>query len=91
MVNGQSSFFNDQVLTQKEEDKVKLENRKMVDNLMPNLVSMGLKDALYLAENMGLKVEVKGRGSVRSQSIQAGSRISKGQKVILEMSFIDEL
>ncbi|MBN1183682.1 MAG: transpeptidase family protein [Bacteroidales bacterium] len=83
--------LSDWVLTQKNEDKVKLENRKMVNNLMPNLVSMGLKDALYLAENMGLKVEVRGRGSVRSQSIQAGSRISKGQKVILEMSFIDEL
>ncbi len=29
---------------------------------MPNVKGMGLKDALYLLENMNLKVAVKGRG-----------------------------
>ena len=30
--------------------------------IMPNVKGMGLKDALYLLENMGLKVSVKGKG-----------------------------
>jgi cell division protein FtsI (penicillin-binding protein 3) len=37
--------------------------------LMPNVKGMGLKDALYLLETMGMKVSVKGRGKVFSQSL----------------------
>ena len=61
----------------------------MIDNLVPNVVSMGLKDAVYLLENAGLKVVVDGRGSVKSQSIAPGTRIQPGQKIKLEMSFTE--
>jgi cell division protein FtsI (penicillin-binding protein 3) len=50
---------------------------------------MGLKDALYLLENAGLKVDVVGRGSVKSQSIPPGTRIKKGERIKLEMSFTE--
>jgi cell division protein FtsI (penicillin-binding protein 3) len=79
----------DWISTQKTETEIKIHNRKMIDNLMPNVVSMGLKDALYLLENMGLEVKVNGRGSIRKQSIPAGSRVERGQKVVLEMSFVE--
>lgn len=69
--------------------KVMLGNKRIINNLMPDLVSMGLKDALYIIENMGLQVEVRGRGSIRHQSIAPGTRISKGQRLILEMSFTE--
>ena len=49
-----------------------------VKGVMPNVNGMGLKDALYLLGNAGLKPRVKGSGKVTSQSIQAGSRIGKG-------------
>lgn len=51
--------------------------------LMPNVVGMGLKDAIYLLENKGLAVEVKGRGRVVDQSLSAGLAFNKGQKVQL--------
>ena len=54
---------------------------------MPNVKGMGVKDALFILENMGLSVELKGRGTVLSQSINSGSRISNGDLVTLEMSF----
>ena len=54
--------------------------------VMPNVKGMGLKDALYLLESMGLKVSVKGRGKVMNQSIEAGSALSKEMKVLLELS-----
>jgi cell division protein FtsI (penicillin-binding protein 3) len=76
-------------VTDREDDKVILANKRIINNLMPDLVSMGLKDALYIIENMGLQVEVRGRGSVRHQSISPGTRISKGQRIILEMSFTE--
>jgi cell division protein FtsI (penicillin-binding protein 3) len=79
----------DWISTQKLEKEVRLNNKKYIDNLMPNVVTMGAKDALYLLENMGLQVEVIGRGSIRKQSVPAGTRVSRGQKVVLEMSFVE--
>lgn len=54
--------------------------------VMPNVKGMGLKDALYLLESMGVKVSVKGKGKVTSQSIEAGSSLTKEMKVVLELS-----
>ena len=52
---------------------------------MPNVVGMGLKDALYILESRGLKVRFSGSGSVRSQSIRAGERISAGATVSITL------
>ncbi len=52
---------------------------------MPGVKGMGMKDALFLLENMDLKVVARGRGKVRSQSISPGTEISKGQTVYLDM------
>lgn len=51
--------------------------------VMPSVLGMGLKDAIYLLENKGLAVEVKGRGRVVDQSLMAGMTFNKGQKVQL--------
>jgi cell division protein FtsI (penicillin-binding protein 3) len=75
------------VTTSKSDDHIELKNRKVIKNLVPNVVSMGLKDAVFLLENMGLRVEVKGRGSVRSQSIAPGTKAQAGERIKLEMSF----
>ena len=55
-------------------------------NLMPNLSGMTSMDALYLLENLGLQVELNGKGKVRKQSLKAGNEIKKNQKVILRLS-----
>jgi cell division protein FtsI (penicillin-binding protein 3) len=44
---------------------------------------MGLKDAVYLAENKGLKVIATGRGRVISQSLPPGTTFKKGQAITL--------
>ncbi|RYE17505.1 MAG: PASTA domain-containing protein, partial [Sphingobacteriales bacterium] len=49
-----------------------------VKGIMPNVMGMGLKDALYLIGNAGLKAQVLGKGKVVNQSIAQGSRIGKG-------------
>jgi cell division protein FtsI (penicillin-binding protein 3) len=54
--------------------------------LMPNVRGMGLKDALYLLENMGLKVTIKGKGKIITQSVAPGTALAKGINVILELS-----
>ncbi len=55
------------------------------NGLMPNVVGMGLKDALYILESRGLKVTFTGRGTVRRQSIMAGQAIRPEQKVTIEL------
>ena len=52
---------------------------------MPNVVGMGLRDALYLLESRGLKVHFTGKGTVRSQSIPAGRNIGEGHYVSLTL------
>lgn len=62
-------------------------SRKPVDaNRMPMLKGMVLKDAVYLCENMGLKISVKGRGKVTTQSIVPGQLIARGQLVNVELN-----
>ena len=53
--------------------------------IMPNVRGMGLKDALYLLENIGVKVTVRGKGKVTAQSIAPGSALVKGVWVTLEL------
>lgn len=52
-------------------------------NVMPNVVGMGLKDALYVLESRGLRVRFSGKGTVRSQSLRAGEKISAGGQVTI--------
>lgn len=55
------------------------------NSLMPNVVGMGLKDALYILESRGLDVHFSGSGTVRAQSIPVGRKISAGQNVSLTL------
>lgn len=50
-------------------------------DVMPDVMGMGLKDALYLLESRGLRVEFSGRGAVAAQSVAAGSEIKAGDEV----------
>lgn len=59
--------------------------KKVTDLLMPDVRGMGLKDALFLLENMGLKVQARGKGKIVSQSLQAGSALAKGLTVYVEL------
>lgn len=54
-----------------------------VGSVTPDVTGMGLKDAVFLLENQGFKTEVSGRGRVVNQSVPAGMRFNKGQKIIL--------
>jgi cell division protein FtsI (penicillin-binding protein 3) len=65
---------------------VAISSRPVAYELVPNVVGMGLMDALFLMESTGLKVLVEGRGTVRKQSITPGSQVRKGTSVRLNMS-----
>jgi cell division protein FtsI (penicillin-binding protein 3) len=54
--------------------------------IVPSVLGMGLKDAVYLLENKGLRVVASGRGRVYTQSLQAGTAFKKGQTVTLSLN-----
>ena len=68
-----------------EGEVVKLKDIVIREGLVPNVVGMGAKDAVYLLESVGLRVALNGLGRVSSQSISPGARVSKGQTVSLTL------
>jgi len=75
------------VQTTKVDESIQVDPLTIRENLVPNVREMGGKDAIYLLENAGLKVIIRGRGKVLEQSIPPGSRIVKGKTIVLTMSF----
>jgi len=58
---------------------------KTMHNVVPNLVGMGARDAVYQLESRGVKARVRGRGKVKSQSIYAGTTVKQGMVCELVM------
>ena len=52
-----------------------------VKGRMPNVKDMGLRDAMFLLGNAGLKARVSGSGKVYEQSIEPGTAINQGTVV----------
>lgn len=67
-------------------DTVSISDREIIENLVPEVVGMGLRDALYILENAGMQVRFSGRGVVRRQSIAPGLRIQPGSTIYLELN-----
>ena len=76
---------NEWISTRTGKDAIKIIHKKTQKGLVPNVVGMGLIDATYMLEKHGLFVQPVGSGIVREQSIKAGLRINKGQKIILQL------
>ena len=53
---------------------------------MPDVKGMGLKDALYLLENIHVQVLASGRGKVRSQSILPGTLLKKNETITIALN-----
>ena len=53
--------------------------------VIPNVIGMGARDAVYQLESRGVKVKLRGRGKVKSQSIFAGTSVKQGMVCELNM------
>ncbi|MDR0660115.1 MAG: transpeptidase family protein [Prevotellaceae bacterium] len=56
-----------------------------VKDVVPSVINMGLKDAIYILENLGLQVQLTGKGIIKRQSIQPGTKVVKGQNITLTL------
>jgi cell division protein FtsI (penicillin-binding protein 3) len=74
------------IITRTKQSSVEIAPRSIRENMVPNVVGMGLRDAIFLLENQGLRVKISGSGMVKNQSIKAGVRINQGQEINIELS-----
>lgn len=65
-------------------DSLLFDRRIVKNKVIPSVNGMGLRDALYLLENLGLKVRFSGYGKVKAQSIPAGTT-ARGQTISLRL------
>ncbi len=66
-------------------NNISLSLRDNDSELVPNVIGMGAKDAVYLLEQRGLRVALAGMGRVKTQSIPQGRKIQRGQTIRLQL------
>jgi cell division protein FtsI (penicillin-binding protein 3) len=69
-----------------ENDKPHLQSVSVVKGRVPDLQGMGAKDAMYLLGQLGLHVQLQGKGKVVKQNIAAGAIVKKGQLIRIELN-----
>lgn len=73
------------VKTKTNEKDMEAEKLAVYSNRVPDLKGMGAKDAMFLLGQLGLRVQVNGRGKVVSQDISEGSSVKKGQLIRIQL------
>ncbi len=74
------------IISLPESDTVSFKKRAINPTTIPDFKGMNLKDAVYIAEKMGLKFKIVGKGKITKQSIKPGTKINKSQKITLTLS-----
>ena len=58
---------------------------EIAPEVVPNVLGMTLRDAIFLLENYGLRVAHKGSGRITAQSISPGKKLLKGSNITLTL------
>ncbi|MCU0369034.1 MAG: PASTA domain-containing protein, partial [Cyclobacteriaceae bacterium] len=85
-VSNHSQTDEEWIKTARNGNSVLWRKNAVVKDIVPDVVGMTYRDALYLLEKSGLRVTYEGRGRVSQQSIMPGSRFSKGSRIYLRLS-----
>lgn len=73
------------IYTEQRDNSIDLKSRNIRKGLVPDVRGMGLRDALFLLENEGIRVRFTGIGKVKTQSIRYGTKSSPGMEIFLEL------
>ncbi len=73
------------VITNTNDKHVLMGSKVIPGGLVPNVIGMGLTDALFILESQGLVVKVIGSGVVKNQSLNPGTKLNKGKLIILDL------
>jgi len=69
----------------KQNDMIMLNDMEIPSETVPDVRGMGAADAVFILENAGLKVRIRGFGKVMEQSLSPGSGFTRGEYVYLTL------
>lgn len=81
-----SSAYTKWIVTRNVGNTVKYLPRRVIPGVVPNVIGMTAKDAVYLLESLGIKARILGRGIVTEQSVESGAAVSKNSTITLKLS-----
>jgi cell division protein FtsI (penicillin-binding protein 3) len=81
----QAAQHNGWAIWQQKNKQINITEQQIAKNTMPNMLGLAAKDAVFIAENLGLQIQMYGRGKVISQSIVSGAAIYRNQKLIIQL------
>ena len=84
-IPNQASTDEDWVIAQRKDNAVLWTTDEIAPEVVPNVLGMTLRDAIFLLENHGLNVNHKGRGRITAQSMLPGQKINKGSRISLTL------
>ena len=91
-LNGISKPFNDFAINGEwvtvettEDGETHIREAVLSPTIVPNVVGMDITDAIYILENMGIKTEFVGQGTVKEQSLPAGDTLKANSVIHLKL------
>jgi len=84
-ISNHSSSEEDWVRSSINGNSINWKKNTIGQGIVPDVQGMTFRDALYLLEQAGLKVIYEGKGRVVSQSITAGGKVSKGDRIYIQL------
>lgn len=73
------------VRTYRDGATIRYKKVKLYPKYIPEVVGMTSKDAVALLENLGMKVRLEGFGKVKKQSLPTGSKVERGNWIVLTL------
>lgn len=67
------------------EDKEMTVRSDMKNPIVPDIMGLGLKDAIFIIENSGLKCSYSGTGHVSSQNPKSGTKVADGSTITFNL------
>ena len=84
-ISNHSESENEWVKTKVIDNSIFWEGININMNLIPNVIGMTLKDAIYLLESRGLEVSFSGRGRVKKQTVTPGKLLKNYKRIKISL------
>jgi cell division protein FtsI (penicillin-binding protein 3) len=84
-ISNHSSSEEDWVRTAINGNSINWKRNTIGEGIVPDVKGMTFRDAIYLLEQSGLKVVFEGKGRVVSQSVVPGAKVSKGNRIFIQL------
>ncbi|HPO60459.1 MAG TPA: penicillin-binding transpeptidase domain-containing protein, partial [Exilispira sp.] len=83
----ENSILNENVNENLQEIYERAEKRLISPDIMPDFTGLTLKESIYLASRLGIKLKLSGSGFVYWQSIPPGASLRKGMIIEIRLKF----